>query len=929
MMRFWPILCAVGVLVLAGERHLCASAGEDDGTLLWIGFDTVGAEESPATGFAEKVLLSGARAAEGIRGTGLSFDGEDDAALVVDPGRDAPQTAFTAEVWVLLRRKVTGRAVVVGKRAPGGKGWAFLLGVEDGVPFATVRLVGAEESAEVELRGDDKLELDWFYHLAVSYHAWRGRAILCVDGKAVDKVWVDGARTLAGEPGQVWIGWGPAAYKERRTVGLPGTVDEVRLSGIDRYPLPRNSIEGWKLDSEQWEAERVRALLELDRLTVRAQDLVRQGYLDAPRYVAWRMRDRERWLERRERSNLELATAQCEAVLSELEQSGEATGISAHPVVETPKRLAPSVERRGERGVYGFVAERVSNRRVDVSARASEGMPPTILVSAHERCRFVPVTGWKREGEQKVRFAATVAVPSRRGDWKLCILEDPGVIGLWVAGRQMSRTRPERARTGAALSAFDLAGELEADRQHLTVELVEEGAVRGEDLRVFLGDTQSISYRRCEGGTGRGLIAGERFTVLGMDDEGHFDSAFIDFFGEAPARSRAAIGTEGARRIGLAVSGKGAILPCEFWDMVAAVRSCGGRLLSLSLEAFLEEGQGRVLGLSVVDGVKWADAAGLRLCIRVMPSDVEGLLHRLGSDVTGDVVQRALLVEVAGGKETGVESGGRALIEAGVPEGNVLEPGADVRFTDGKGIVWQVGRTPGGQRPEGDAVPAFLGARGWLERLGRRSREHYLWNWRPELPSGRNGGVGILHPEGLLLEAQLLRSSLKIEMMTVAVQGYDGWFMRDEETGVGRRYVERAALLAGALGEGWDVAGTLATDSTRTLAVVGGLYGLVAGEGRLDGRDGRLEHWDAEEGRSEPPYTMAAFRVDRAGTRAVVVAAHRGGVRLPLRLPDVQHVYGVNMFGHRVVDLPFFNLSGAGVAMEVLGDPSILYYEVQ
>ena len=63
-------------------------------------------------------------------------------------------------------------------------------------------------------------------------------------------------------------------------MGLPGTVDALRLSDVDRYPLPVDTIKGWQLDDEQWEAIRVRTTLELDALTARARDEVRFDYFN-------------------------------------------------------------------------------------------------------------------------------------------------------------------------------------------------------------------------------------------------------------------------------------------------------------------------------------------------------------------------------------------------------------------------------------------------------------------------------------------------------------------------------------------------------------------------------------------------------------------------------------------------------------------------
>ena len=202
-MRVCLILCAVGMLILAEGPWFCVDAAPDEGTILRLDFDSLSSGESPAQGFAAKALVSGAQTGKGIRGTGISFDGEDDAALVLDPGRDRPLAAFAAETWVLQRESVKGRAVIVGKRARGQAKWAFLLGVEDGRPFATLNLEGGEKDLEVQLHSGEKLELDWFHHVAVSFNSGRGRALLCVDGKAVDTVWVEPERCLTGSPGRI------------------------------------------------------------------------------------------------------------------------------------------------------------------------------------------------------------------------------------------------------------------------------------------------------------------------------------------------------------------------------------------------------------------------------------------------------------------------------------------------------------------------------------------------------------------------------------------------------------------------------------------------------------------------------------------------------------------------------------------------------
>jgi len=133
-----------------------------------------------------------------------------------------PDGPFTVEARVRLDKMVK-RTTVVGKAQQS----EFGLFLYDGVPSFDVHLGG--KYARARNRGE-KLEVDRWYHLAGVFDGRQLR--LYIDGKMVAKTDASGKRTPNNLP--LYIGADPDR-RGRPSSGLPGWVDEVRVSKTARY----------------------------------------------------------------------------------------------------------------------------------------------------------------------------------------------------------------------------------------------------------------------------------------------------------------------------------------------------------------------------------------------------------------------------------------------------------------------------------------------------------------------------------------------------------------------------------------------------------------------------------------------------------------------------------------------------------------------
>ncbi|MFH0965588.1 MAG: LamG-like jellyroll fold domain-containing protein [Planctomycetota bacterium] len=911
---------AVALLAIAWAVHASANAPADSDTLLFAPFESIALRRSPAEGIMGDVLVTGARLAQGIKGKGLALNGQDDAALALDPGAAQDYGAFTVEAWVCLRACPKGRAVVAGKRRVGERDWDYLLAVDrGGVPVAGFLLMRPDGALPVHLAGKERLPVGRFFHLAACLNGPRHRLSLFVDGQPVDTVWVDGPLAVSGAAGKVWIGWEPQGEP---LVGWPGTLDELRLSAADRSPFPLDSIAGWKLDEDEWSSLRAKATLEFDRFRVRAEALLLNGIPDAPKFIEWRLRDAPGWFENREISQLDEAMRECHGLLGSLEARPGAQRIAPHPVLESARSLAPEIELAGERGLFTFRARRISAQRVDVLVRSAVGDAPAAwCLCLSDRARMLPLDEWRREEGEPVRFSATADVPSARGAWRLCVFHDPGLAAVSVEGRELVRLAPDRVRTGALLSVFDLAGALEGKYQKLTLELAAPAPEPTAPVRALLVGADALSYAAASGPWGRSLIAADRFTVVAFGSDGRSDQAFFDFAGNAPEEAAMGLPCLESPLVGLASSSTFALLPSEFLDLVARVRSFGGNVLALPLAALARPDEGRRLSVSVDEALDRAYGAGLRLCVRMDADDVKRFLEGFAGKETGAARSGALLVELDSATEEGLARGRSDLHGAGFLEADILAPRFDPRFTDGRGLRSRVGRSPDVAPSPSESGGRFLGPAAWRERLGSAA---YLWNAILEPPGPANAGLGVEYPADRILEAGLLARSLGLTGIILAIQDPPA---SDDPTG-GR--LVRTALLAGTLAAAQASskdAPSLSGDAD-VLILDARDVGVVASPRLAFAAPGGLGFWRAGPILTGEPGAVVASFLDPAKATGIVLASHEGAVRVPWRRGDLWHVYGVNAFGSRILEIPFFRLGEHHVVVAVPDDPEACFYEL-
>ena len=850
--------------------------------LFHASFETVDEGISPAGGLSGGVHLSGARLGDGLSGKGLVLDGKDDAGLVVDPGRDASHDALTVEVWALMRQRPAGRALVVGKTGSERGKWLYLVGIEtSGVPFAEIRIVGGAAARVVQLIGSKALETKRFYHLALAYSNGRRRVALCVDGVPVDEVWLERGTTIEAEAGRIWIGWGPTSFEKRDVGGLPGTVDELTLSARDLSPFAVECIEGARLDPPEWRRIVVQARLSYDRFLLRAEELLKGNVLDAPRFVEWRFADLERWMVNREAGQLEEALAHCERVLTSLEAHKDHAGsVAPHPSPQEMVSLLPENAVYGEGRRLSFLVRRVAQKRVEIEVRGVPGGTRAMtVVCAYERCRFLPVDRWRREGDGRT-WSGRMRLPSTRGKWKLCLIGDVPVVSLAIGGEDVFETTPERARRGAPASVFDLEGVVTWGEQDVAVTLAEASGGDGAPFTAYVVNTASLAFARVEGPlyVARALVGGGRVTVLAIDGQGNADGAFVEVFGDLQPSLNGTVSCD-AVALGFATQQKATLLnDCELVGMLDATRAICGRRLRIGATAFARGGQ--------------EDRGG------VTPAEADALA-----------------------KEAGV-------VIVSSPDGSRRNgPSADVKILDGRSLFRRVGRHSGELRAHGSAPPAFLSPDALRQTLGVAGGTSYVLDWSPVRATAQTGGMGLAHPETVVLEILLSSHamSLKEVMFDVGDSSPRPW--ADDQGGVLWRYVDRAAIRAACTALRRMPKEGLSWSAGQTLALGGEDFGVLAvGPGGPRPASG-LDFWSAGIRRAGDPGVIVASSRGEAESRVVVTSCH-GLVTVRGIASEIHHCYGVNAFGVRRWDVPFLNLAGEGIVFVAAGDPAIAYYEM-
>jgi len=899
------------------------AAAAEEGGLLYVPFESVEYGASPAHGFSDKALVSGARLGEGLRGNGLVLDGKDDAALVIDPGGEQPLAAFTLETWVRLHAAPAGPAVVVGKTDTNHARWHYLVGVDKRrALFARVRLGGPRETAMVTLDGPEPLDEHCFHHLALVFNSEERRLQLCVEGRPVDTVWLPPGAWMPNDAGRIWIGWGPTQRKSLAIVGFPGTMDELTLSAADRTPFGIDSIEGAKLDDEEWRRLSVQARLSFDGFRVRAQELLKKNVLDAPTFLTWRLSDRERWIALREVGQMEGALEHCERMLSSLEKAPqEARQTPPHPSPEENVSILPENTVRGDNGRFTFRVRRAGSDRVDVAVKGAAG--PVTVLCAHERSRFLPVQGWRAKGEG-TWFSAKISLPSKRGKWKLCVLRDPGITALAVGTQEVFRTAPEKARAGADVSIYDLEGAVEWGDQQVSFELAGTQAGGAGPLAMFVVNSKEVSFARAQGRepAARALVGGNRVTVLAVDDPGGQDRAFVEVFGELTPSALSPI--QGERvRLGCATSANTLMNAGELKDMLAGVRAIGGSLLSVPLTALAQAAERRG-GVTLVRAVGLSRQAQVTLSLKVTIDEVDAFLETLGqAPSTG----RDLRIELVGGDREALAAAKARLGEAGVPQERVFAPQSDQGFSDGSGVLRNVGRRIGESRSKDERPAPFAGCELLADNLGAREAAR-LWGWAPRQASAQTGGAGCAHPEAVILETLLCADHLGLEEIVFDIANHGFRPVAPGGPGVLSRYADRAAVLAGCLVSSQTHESPTPGSGGQELSFQAGGVQLSAGACDAAPAPAGPEWWRRDIRRADDPLIIAASQLDQARSTGRALAWHSGVLVVRRKLPDVQHVYAVNVFGVRAYDCAFANLAQHGIVILSPGDPAIAWFEL-
>ena len=919
---FLLLSCLAGTLVAAGT-----AAG--DQLLLRASFETVDEGVSPATGFSSEVHLSGARLADGLSGKGISLDGKDDAALVVDPGGDAPHDALTVQAWALMRERPSARALVVGKTGSARGKWLYLLGVEkSGAPFAEVRLVAPSGASVVQLAGPEPLETKRFYHLALAYGSRRRRVALCVDGLPVDQVWVDPETAVEAEAGRIWIGWGPTSFEERDIAGLPGTIDEVTLSASDHSPFAVECIEGARMDPPEWRRIAVQGRLAFDRFLVRAQNLLKENILDAPRFVEWRFADRERWVANREAGQLEEALAHCDRVLTSLETRKDRAGsLAPHPSPHKAISLLPENTVYGERGRLSFRVQLEAPQRVsiEITGAPAETRSMTVLC-AHERCRFLPVGPWRTEGDPRA-WSGRMKLPSTRGKWKLCLIGDAPVVSLAIEGEAVFKTTPEKARSGAPASVFDLEGVVNWGEQNLSVTLAEPPGADAVPFTAVVVNTASLAFARTEGPphVARTLVAGPRVTVLAVDAAGNADSAFVEVFGDLQPSPNGAVSCD-AVALGFATQKATLLADCEFVAMLDATRAICGKRLRIPAAAFAWPAEDRG-GVTLAEADALAQEAGVLVMIscrrRQDPLNIQEMELPIPSLGIGWPYTSLEVVEPAG------EDGTRDFVEdvdrsAEHPLGR---PRAKVNVLDDKVLFHRTGRRPDEPKTDDPPPPAFLSPFGLSRKLGIETRATYALDWAPARPTAQMYGMGMPHPETAVLEMILSSQNMSLKEIMFELGGFTPRSFPDGGPAALSRYVDRSAVRAACAVLPRMPTQAPSWSAGPALSLAGEGFDLLAAPPSGPPPAGNLDFWSSDLRRAGDPRVIVAA-VRGKGKSRLVVASCRGLVTVRSVASEIHHCYGVNAFGMRSFDVPFLNLADEGIVFASPGDPAIAYFEL-
>jgi len=904
-------------------------AAAEDQPFFHASFETVDEGVSPATGLSARVHLSNARLADGLSDKGIEFDGKDDAALVVDPGRTSPHDALTVQVWALMRELPSTRALVVGKTGSARGKWLYLLGVEEsGAPFAEVRVVADSGARVVELAGRAPLETKRFYHLALAYSARRRRVALCVDGLPVDTLWLDPGTAIEAEAGRIWIGWGPASYEKRDIGGLPGMIDELTLSAADLTPLAVEGIEGARMDPPEWRRIAVQGRLAFDRFLLRAQELLKDNVLDAPRFVEWRFADRERWMANREAGQLEEALAHCDRVLTSLEAARDAAGsIAPHPSPPEPISLLPENTVRGDGRRLSFRVQLVADKRVNVEIKDAPADARALTVlCAHERCRFIPVGPWRTDGGRST-WSATMRLPSTRGKWKLCLVGDAPVVSLAVSGMEVFKTTPLKARRGAPVSVFDLEGVVDWGEQDIAVTLAEPPPGNAAPFTAYVVNTASLAFARIKGSSrvARAMVAGPRVTVLAVDDKGRADTAFVEAFGDLQPSLNGALSCE-AVPLGLATQRARLLADCELVAMLDATRAVCARRLRIPATAFAWPSEDRG-GVTLAEADALAEEAGVLVMIscrrRQGPFNVLEMELPIPSLGIGWPYTSLEVVAPA------AEDGTRDFVEDvdGSAEHPLGRPRAKVNALDGKTLFHRTGRRPDEPKTDEPAPPPFLSPQALRQKLGVRTGSGYVLDWTPLRPAADTNGMGMPCPEATVLEIVLSSQDMSVKEIMFEFGDAVPRILPGDATGVLSRYAERAAIRAACAVLSQRPNERFSWDSGQTLSLAGGGVDLLAAPPTGPRPAGNLDFWSSDVRRAGDPTVIVAAVPGERGSRLVVTSC-RGLVIVRDIDSEIHHCYGINAFGVRCLDVPFLNLADEGIVFVSPGDPAIACFEL-
>jgi len=210
-----PIL----MFVFGVTAHIYA---QDSNTVLLFSFDTV--ENGVVIDQSDKGndgVIVGAAQIDGKIGQGFNFGGneagdfievENDESLNLEAG-------FTIEFWLFLRSEPTAGSVGVTKSTSYKVGPRNNLQAE--LRFATTEAAFGQDN----ILSATPLPLNQYVHLAGSYDAESGVAVMYIDGELVEEKDVGG--TVLVNDNAIWLGRGENPF-------LDGVLDEVRISNVAR-----------------------------------------------------------------------------------------------------------------------------------------------------------------------------------------------------------------------------------------------------------------------------------------------------------------------------------------------------------------------------------------------------------------------------------------------------------------------------------------------------------------------------------------------------------------------------------------------------------------------------------------------------------------------------------------------------------------------